>query len=186
MKLTMWAARFFMAGWHVDLPSRPTRGMLRRAGHGPVDGWRCEANGAIAPSGLPKGSRNRNRPPGRVGIMISLNAEGIPQGQHGVHIHTTGTCEAPNFESAGGHWNPTNQQHGLDDPAGQHAGDMPNLEIEEDGRGTLEYTLRGGTFDGLLDEDGSAFIIHSTADDQVTDPSGNSGDRIACGVFQPD
>lgn len=116
-------------------------------------------------------------------VEISLEVEGLPPGEHGVHIHTTGSCEAPTFESAGGHWNPTSQQHGLEDPAGQHAGDMPNLTVDDDGSGTLEYQLAGGTFDGLMDADGSAFVVHAMEDDQVTDPSGNSGDRIACGVF---
>lgn len=116
-------------------------------------------------------------------IQISLQVEGLPPGEHGVHVHTTGSCEAPTFESAGGHWNPTNQQHGLEDPAGQHAGDMPNLTVGDDGSGTLEYELVGGTFDGLMDADGSAFVVHAGRDDQMTDPSGNSGDRIACGVF---
>ena len=118
-------------------------------------------------------------------VRISLEVENIPAGEHGVHVHMTGACEAPTFESAGGHWNPTNQSHGLEDPEGQHAGDMPNLEVGDDGTGSLEYTLAGGaTFDGLMDADGSAFVVHAMADDQVTDPSGESGDRIACGVFE--
>jgi Cu-Zn family superoxide dismutase len=117
------------------------------------------------------------------GIAISLEAEGLPEGDHGVHIHTTGSCEAPTFESAGDHWNPTNRQHGLENPEGSHAGDMPNLTVDGDGSGTLEYQIAGGTFDGLMDADGSAFVVHAMPDDQVTDPSGNSGDRIACGVF---
>ena len=117
-------------------------------------------------------------------ILVSLEVEGLSPGQRGVHIHTVGSCDAPTFQSAGDHWNPTGAQHGLDNPEGQHAGDMPNLEVAEDGRGTLEYRLEEGTFDGLLDEDGSAFVVHAGPDDQVTDPSGNSGDRIACGVFE--
>lgn len=120
---------------------------------------------------------------GPAGIMIALNVMGLPPGEHGVHVHTTGSCEAPTFESAGGHWNPENQTHGLEGAAGQHAGDMPNLTVAEDGTGTLEYQLMGGTFEGLLDADGSAFVVHADPDDQMTDPSGNSGARIACGVF---
>lgn len=119
------------------------------------------------------------------GVRVALNVEGLPPGEHGAHVHTTGRCDAPAFESAGGHWNPTNAQHGLEDPDGQHAGDMPNLTVGPDGRGTLEYALLGGSFEGLLDGDGSALVIHASADDQRTDPSGDSGDRIACGVFQP-
>jgi len=118
-------------------------------------------------------------------VMIALDVRGLPPGEHGVHVHTTGACEAPTFQSAGGHWNPNNQTHGLEDPEGQHAGDMPNLTVGEDGTGTLEYTLEGGaTFEGLMDADGSAFMVHAMRDDQATDPSGDSGDRIACGVFQ--
>jgi len=118
-------------------------------------------------------------------VMISLNVQGLPAGEHGVHVHTTGACEAPTFQSAGPHWNPDNQTHGLEAPEGQHAGDMPNLTVGEDGTGTLEYALEGGaTFEGLMDADGSAFLVHAGRDDQATDPSGDSGDRIACGVFQ--
>ncbi|MBA4751541.1 MAG: superoxide dismutase family protein [Sphingopyxis sp.] len=120
----------------------------------------------------------------RGGVMLTLQVEGLPPGQHGVHVHMTGKCDAPKFESAGGHWNPADTQHGLEAPAGQHAGDMPNLVVEENGRGTLAYELKGATFAGLMDEDGSAMVVHASADDQKTDPSGNSGDRIACGIFK--
>lgn len=116
-------------------------------------------------------------------VAISLTVENLPPGEHGVHVHMTGSCEAPTFESAGSHWNPADQQHGLEDPPGQHAGDMPNLTVAAGGTGTLDYQLVGGTFDGLLDADGSAFVVHAMPDDQMTDPSGNSGERIACGVF---
>ena len=87
------------------------------------------------------------------------------------------------FESAGGHWNPGSTQHGLENPKGAHAGDMPNLTAADDGTGSLTFTLKGGTMAQLLDADGSAFVVHAGQDDQKTDPSGNSGDRIACGVF---
>ena len=118
------------------------------------------------------------------GVQIAINAMNMPAGEHGVHVHTTGACDAPDFTSAGGHWNPDSTKHGLEAEGGQHAGDMPNLVIGEDGTGTLEYMLEGGaTFAGLMDADGSAFILHEGADDQMTDPSGDSGSRIACGVF---
>lgn len=116
-------------------------------------------------------------------IKIVLSADGLEPGERGVHVHTTGKCEGPAFASAGGHWNIGEKQHGIDNPQGQHAGDMPNLVIGADGKGQLEYTLKGGSFAELMDEDGAAFVIHAGKDDQVTDPSGDSGDRVACGVF---
>lgn len=116
-------------------------------------------------------------------VMIALSVTGMPAGEHGVHVHMVGSCEAPTFESAGSHWNPGDQMHGLEGPEGQHAGDMPNLTVAADGTGTLEYQLMGGTWEGLMDTDGSAFVVHAMPDDQMTDPSGNSGDRVACGVF---
>lgn len=117
------------------------------------------------------------------GIAIALNVEGLEPGEHGVHVHMTGRCDPPSFESAGGHWNPTGARHGLESPEGAHAGDMPNLAVGQDGTGSLRFTLGAGTFDELLDADGSAFVVHAMRDDQVTDPSGESGQRIACGVF---
>lgn len=117
------------------------------------------------------------------GVRIMIDARAMPAGPHGAHVHTTGRCDAPGFESAGGHWNPTSRQHGTANPAGPHAGDAPNLLIGTDGTGSLSITLPGGTMAGLLDGDGSAFMIHAGADDYRTDPSGNSGGRIACGVF---
>ena len=118
------------------------------------------------------------------GVRVSIDATGMPSGPHGVHVHMTGRCDSPSFETAGGHWNPTNMQHGAQNPAGPHAGDLPNLLIGTDGRGLLAINLPSGTMAGLLEGDGSAFIVHSGPDDMMTDPSGNSGSRIACGVFQ--
>ena len=102
----------------------------------------------------------------------------------GVHVHTVGRCDAPDFTTAGGHWNPAQRQHGSLNPQGPHEGDMPNMTVGNDGRGTLGVVLPGATIAGLLDADGAAIIIHAAADDLKTDPSGNSGGRIACGVFQ--
>ncbi len=116
-------------------------------------------------------------------IRVTIEAKGLPPGAHGVHVHTTGLCEGPKFESAGPHWNPTSRQHGTDNPQGSHAGDLPNLTIAADGSGTLDMALPAGTMAGLLDADGAAFLVHAKADDLKTDPSGASGDRIACGVF---
>lgn len=131
--------------------------------------------------GTPAGSATAT--PTAEGLAITVSVTGVPAGAHGVHVHMTGKCEGPKFESAGGHWNPSSSQHGLENPKGAHAGDMPNLTAAADGTGNLSFTLKSGTMAQLLDADGSAFVVHAAADDQKTDPSGNSGDRIACGVF---
>lgn len=120
------------------------------------------------------------------GLRFAIVGVDLPQGVHGVHVHAVGRCDAPDFTSAGPHWNPTNRQHGRDNPQGQHAGDLPNLIVGTDGRGTLEITIPGrltGGPNALLDADGAAFVVHATADDMRSDPSGNSGARIACGVI---
>lgn len=117
------------------------------------------------------------------GIRYTLDVKGLPPGTHGAHIHTVGRCDAPDFTTAGAHWNPTQMKHGTMNPQGPHEGDLPNLMIGSDGRGTLGVTVPGATMAGLLDTDGSAIVVHANADDLMTDPSGNSGGRIACGVF---
>ena len=117
------------------------------------------------------------------GLRVTVDARGIPAGTHGAHIHTVGACDAPGFTTAGGHWNPTQRQHGSMNPNGQHEGDLPNLVIGSDGRGTLGAVVPGATMAGLLDADGAALVVHAGPDDLMTDPAGNSGGRIACGVF---
>lgn len=117
------------------------------------------------------------------GLSVAVSVTGITAGNHGVHVHMTGKCEGPKFETAGSHWNPANAKHGLENPDGAHAGDMPNLTVADDGTGTLTFVLKSGTMAQLLDADGSAFVVHAGPDDQKTDPTGNSGDRVACGVF---
>jgi len=119
------------------------------------------------------------------GLRFTVDAKDMPAGTHGAHVHTTGRCDAPGFETAGGHWNPTSMKHGTMNPQGPHQGDIPNLIIDSAGRGTVAATVPGATMAGLLDTDGAAFVVHAEADDLKTDPSGNSGARIACGVFQP-
>lgn len=121
------------------------------------------------------------------GLILRINAEGMSPGTHGVHIHSIGKCEGPDFKSAGGHWNPSEKQHGFDNPEGAHMGDIVNLEVGSEGKGSLESIVEGATLKGgdspLLDDDGAAFVVHAAADDFMTDPSGDSGGRIACGVF---
>lgn len=122
------------------------------------------------------------------GLKISMDLKNVPAGEHGVHIHTVGKCERPDFESAGAHFNPENKQHGVKNPEGPHAGDLPNITPDGEGNVQVEYvannlTLKSGMANSLFDEDGSAIVLHEKADDYVTDPSGNSGVRIACGVI---
>lgn len=121
-------------------------------------------------------------------IRISIRGSALPQGAHGAHVHAIGSCVAPAFTSAGDHWNPTGQEHGKDNPAGMHMGDLPNLFVGAEGSGTLEYTIPNAWVAGgsmpLIDADGAAIVIHASADDYRTNPSGNSGARIACGVFR--
>jgi superoxide dismutase, Cu-Zn family len=121
------------------------------------------------------------------GISVRVEAMDMAPGTYAAHIHTTGRCDPPGFESAGGHWNPTSQQHGRDNPQGPHKGDLPNLTVAADGRGVVEFTIPGASVTGgsaaMLDTDGAAMMIHEKADDYRTDPSGDAGARIACGTF---
>jgi Cu-Zn family superoxide dismutase len=121
-------------------------------------------------------------------IRIKVEAAGMQPGTYGAHVHTTGRCERPDFASAGPHWDPTGQQHGKNNPRGMHKGDLPNLFVGTDGRGSFEFTIPGSSVSSgalsLLDADGAAVVVHQNADDYRTDPSGNSGARIACGVLR--
>jgi len=121
------------------------------------------------------------------GVRVVLEVRGLPPGQKGVHVHEVGRCEAPGFTSAGGHYNPSARQHGILNPQGPHAGDLPNVTVAPDGTGRLEtttdrFTLRPGPT-SILDADGSALVVHTGPDDFRTDPTGNSGGRAACGVI---
>lgn len=124
----------------------------------------------------------------RDGLWIDVSATGLTPGAHGMHVHAVGICTAPDFVSAGPHWNPAGHQHGRKNPNGAHAGDAPNLVADASGRGALKTWLGVGTLnDGataLLDADGAAVVIHADADDEMTDPSGKSGKRILCGVLR--
>lgn len=123
------------------------------------------------------------------GVRIRLLLKGLEPGDKGIHFHEVGKCEQPDFTSSGSHVNPTKKQHGFDNPKGYHSGDLPNLKISQEGEVDVEITtplltLEKGKSNSLLDEDGSAIVIHEKVDDYVTDPAGNSGARIACGVIK--
>jgi Cu-Zn family superoxide dismutase len=122
------------------------------------------------------------------GVLIKLSVKGLPPGDHAFHVHAVGKCEPP-FESAGPHFNPANKKHGLMATDGPHAGDMPNLHIPAGGELVVEVlnnsmTLEKGKPNSVFDTDGSTLIIHAGVDDYKTDPAGNAGGRIGCGVIQ--
>ena len=119
-------------------------------------------------------------------VTINVTAIGLPKGAHGLHLHTVGVCAAPSFASAGAHLNPHRMQHGSANPAGSHLGDLPNLTVDGYGTGTVTAKLNGTRAEveaALFDADGTALVIHADRDDYLTDPSGNSGTRIACAVL---
>lgn len=119
------------------------------------------------------------------GVLIVADLSAIPSGTHAMHLHETGRC-TPTFDAAGGHFNPSGARHGFRDPAGPHAGDLPNIHVPSSGSLRVELFADGLTLsgsNGLLDEDGAAVVLHQFADDYSTDPAGAAGDRIACGVI---
>jgi len=122
------------------------------------------------------------------GVRISGRLSGLPAGRHAMHIHATGQCHAPDFKSAGAHFNPYGKKHGTQNKDGPHAGDLPNFTVLEDGVAVFDFTaslvtLRSGK-NSLFITGGTCLVIHQNEDDEVTDPAGNAGDRIACGVIQ--
>jgi Cu-Zn family superoxide dismutase len=119
------------------------------------------------------------------GVSFRIEARGLPRGLHGLHVHAVGRCDPPDFASAGPHWNPTGRQHGLNNPMGPHAGDLPNVEVAANGALGITVVLAGASMASLLDADGAALVLHAAADDYKTDPSGNSGARIACAIIRP-
>lgn len=119
-------------------------------------------------------------------VSLTIQATGLRTGPHGMHLHAVGSCDTAGFTGAGGHLNPAGHQHGSMNPAGAHLGDLPNLAIAADGAGAATVMLPGTWADlapAIFDADGTAIVIHAGEDDYKTDPSGNSGGRIACGVF---
>jgi Cu-Zn family superoxide dismutase len=119
-------------------------------------------------------------------LTLTLALVGLPQGSKGMHLHMVGRCDAPDFTSAGGHLNPAGRKHGIENPAGSHLGDLPNIVISANGTATASAQLSGTRAEleaSLFDTDGTAIVVHAGPDDYKTDPSGNSGARIACGVL---
>ncbi len=125
---------------------------------------------------------------GKGGVRLTISAEGIEPGVHGFHVHEKGECKTPDFKSAGGHFNPTGTEHGLWNPKGAHKGDMPNLVVKDDGKAEAVGVLRGLSVkkgkNSVLDKDGSALVIHAGPDDHRSDPAGDAGGRVACGVIK--
>jgi superoxide dismutase, Cu-Zn family len=125
----------------------------------------------------------------RQGVEMKLDLKDLPPGEHAVHFHQNAKCDPPDFKSSGGHFNPTGKQHGFDNPNGHHAGDMPNFTVKADGK--AKATVRdedvvlgnGSEANSLFANGGTSIMIHAKADDMKTDPAGNAGDRIACGVI---
>jgi superoxide dismutase, Cu-Zn family len=119
------------------------------------------------------------------GVTVAYDFKGLPPGEHALHIHAVAKCEPP-FASAGPHFNPQTKKHGTENPEGPHAGDMPNIKVAADGtaKGTLtnKNVTMGAEPNSVLNATGTAIVVHAAADDMKTDPSGNAGDRIACGV----
>jgi Cu-Zn family superoxide dismutase len=144
---------------------------------GPVEGSPSVplVNGAGAKAGAVAAERRAG------GTYVRVALEGLAPGEHGIHLHAVGRCDGPDFQSAGPHWNPAATQHGHLNPQGAHAGDLPNIIVSANGRGAANFLVRGE----LADADGTSLVVHAKPDDYRTDPSGNSGDRIACAVIAP-
>lgn len=181
-----WSRRIALVGTAVTLSTLTACGLVSSSPQGP------SPRGSTAYAELQTSS---GQPAGRAtitstgdGVFISAQLRNLPQGIHAIHLHTVGRCDRPGFESAGGHINYGDSVHGFLAEAGEHDGDLPNINVRSDGTAvadlfTTKVIIAGGP-NALLDSDGSALVIHSGIDDYRTDPAGNSGPRIACGVIR--
>lgn len=118
------------------------------------------------------------------GVLISVDLHGLKPGMHAIHLHETGKCEGPAFKSAGGHFNPGKKQHGFMTAEGPHAGDMPNIDVPKSGKFKGDLLAPDATLDALMDADGGAIVLHAKGDDYKSQPAGDAGDRVACGVVE--
>lgn len=135
-----------------------------------------------SPNGAAMGSLILRDTP--TGLEIAGSLTGLTPGAHGIHVHQAGRCEGPEFTTAGGHLNPAGRRHGLENAEGPHAGDLPNVVAGSNGTAPVTLTTPRVTLSELFDADGSAVVVHASADDQRSDPAGNSGARVACGVVR--
>lgn len=180
------AASIEISAWGESRPVVPTEDGVREAQNRRVE-IRVEGLATavrlsapiISTNGVRLGTATLREAPS--GLVLDIEASGLPPGTHGAHLHAVGRCDGPDFASAGPHWNPAGRKHGLENPEGHHAGDLPNQQVGPDGKlaGSIAPIASG-----VLDSNGSALIIHAQPDDNVTDPSGNSGSRIACAAFE--
>ncbi|MFL6734213.1 MAG: superoxide dismutase family protein [Sphingomicrobium sp.] len=143
--------------------------------HGPPESRLTNADG------IQTGTVRAWNAPG--GVAIDVLASGLAPGPHAIHVHTSGRCDRPFFTTAGPHLNPSARKHGHSNPAGPHMGDLGNMMAGPDGRGHATVLLAGASLESLKDFDGASLVVHARADDERTDPSGNSGDRVACALI---
>ncbi|MET3574512.1 superoxide dismutase family protein [Bhargavaea ullalensis] len=174
------AAVLLLAGCGMKMGKEVQVPVMTEGGRTAMESDLVDANGKVIGTVLLTGDEK--------GTGIRITAEGMEPGVKAIHVHETGVCTPPDFESTGSHFNPHSKEHGFENPNGFHAGDLPNIEVDKEGKVDLEtvsehVSLKEGKPGYLLDEDGSSIVVHEGPDDYKTDPAGNSGKRIACAAF---